>query len=218
MTDIESRQAKIAALLRKAAATEFPAERAAFEKAATKLMAKWEIDERDLAEEATLTQHHMSFRDYGNFASGIATLAIKICNMNGGYAIYNEANRRKGYRKHAEILYYGTDRVRLLLEELIPFFFRQLEYEFMMSRTSSRKDFSVGFCDRVASRLKELQEVVYSESNALVPVNTKAKECMFGNVPGISKTSIQLSYRDSSYFSGTAAGDRADLGLDKITK
>lgn len=215
--DIEDAKRRIDALLRKAASTTHDAERNAFEKKAMELMVKWELTERDIRTEDPIKQHYISTSEHGNFAAGVSLLIMGIVEMNGGFPLFTSREEKHRDRKGSKILLYATDDCMERSMFLAGHLFKQMEYHFVVAKANSRKSFSIAWAEEVVKRLKEAQAIVYSESNALVPVNTKAREkaeSVHGsfstmNLGGVNSTDEEL---------GRTKGQEADLMQDKLTR
>lgn len=215
--DIEDVKRRIDGLLKKAASTEHDAERKAFENKAMQLMMKWELTERDIKSEDPIKQHHIDTSEYGNFAAGVSVLICGIVDMNGGFPLFNTREENHRDRKGSKLLIYATDDCMDRSMWLVKKLFKQMEYHFVVAKASSRKSFSMAWAVTVCDRLKEAQAIVYSESGALVPVNTMAKETAI-KAHG-SFTSVNLGATDSTdEMKGHVKGSEADLMQSKINK
>ena len=221
MTDNSNQQIKrdkmketIDDMLRKSISSEHKSERDLFEQKAIALMVKWDLTERDLKTEDPITVHRIDYREHGNFALGLSTLYLHLADMYGGYGFYDGQDRIKGQRKGARTIVYATDsvieRVELHMKHLI----RQLEYDCMMAKQTRRQAFSMGWAERVAARIKEQLEAAYSESMALVPTNSEAKQKAnaIHNIGG----NLNVGLPVSSYNNGIRVGNTTDIGNSKI--
>ncbi len=205
---------RIRNLLRKAESSEFEAESETFEKKALELMALYELQYRDLAEEDNpdIKEFLIDLSEHGNFTLGVAILYSGIIDIYGGFTLFASGKKRE--RKGSKILVYATqdqmDRATVLIE----FFIRQMQYHFVVAKASSRKSFSKGWAVEVANRLKLANQEVYMGLGALVPTNDRAYEHA-ANIHGSFGT-FNSGETTSDETLGRVKGSEADLGQDKI--
>lgn len=203
---------KARALLAKAADTDHEAEAQAFEAKALALMAKWDIEERDLR---TVDDDHetllLDFTYFGNAGSGAASLACFVAELFGAYgALWSVGDRRAGRVKMT-----GTpsqlQRTQLLIDHLLP----QLRDNILRDRPRSRKSYSLGWAGRVRARLGQLVQAAYAGEGALVPTSAAAREAFVAANGPVHSLNSPINPIDAAR--GSVAGEEADLGGTRLT-
>lgn len=209
--DRDRRAEKIRALLAKAnddAAT--PAEAESYTAMAMRLMAKWDIAERDLRDHTPIEERSLDFTMFGRAQAGVARLAIRVARVFGCTGLL----RHLGDGRPGRVVLFGRagalDDAEMMIAHLVP----QLMRDVARDRPRSRKSYAIAWADRVAGRLLELQEVVYAESHALVPTTIDAEVAMheryhLGAAPGFRPDG-------ASSASGRLAAGSADLAQTRL--
>jgi len=233
MSDDQRLIDKIRGLLAKAEATEFEDEANSFMEKAEELMAKYRIDEAVLqaAGKAAADPIEQVEVKIGKWAKAKGVMIVKLCEAFDCHAIWlsNASKGRLGLVGHTSDL----DVVRVLLTSLEIQLDRALRgvqgYDTGSTR-AKRASFAYGWCSRVGARIAEhygkvladeAEKSGQSESVALVlasrekQVGAKFEE-FYHTKPRYSRRSTRVSSH-SSYESGQAAGDRADIGQGRMT-
>ncbi len=201
-----ARADKVRALLAKAASTTHDGEREAFEAKALELMVKWELAERDLAEGSPLASFTYSVEHMGNARQPSAFFVANLLELFGGYAAYWPGDRT--------VRGFGSRSINADVAALADHLLDQLMADIVRDRPRSRKDYGYGWVTRVQRRLREAHEVIYSQSNALVPTNAEARES-FIEAFGGGRTVSHRAGTDA--LTGDARGSMADLGQQRVT-
>ena len=200
---------RVRAMLAKAASTDHEAEAATFEEHALRLMARWEIEERELRD----AQPHDSFDipcgHFGHAQTGAVLLVAGIARLFGGFAV----RMSDGSRRHTVRLTCTPTQFELasaLIDHLLP----QLMTDVNRDRPRSRRDYAVGWAQRVLERLDEAQARVYAESRALVPTTVAAERAYREQHGPVRRARTLRLGRDA--LTGADAGDRADLDQQRL--
>ncbi len=182
-----------------------PAEAESYTEAALRLMAKWNIAHRDLREHSVIEERSLDFTMFGRAQYGVARLAVMVARVFGCTGL----RRELGDGNVGRVVLFGRaaalDDAEMLIHHLVP----QLMRDVARDKPRSRKSYAVAWADRVAGRLVELQEVVYSESNALVPTTTDADRAMTERYSVVASPRFRAD--SASFHQGRAAGTDADL-------
>lgn len=202
---------RVRSLLAKAASSEFDAESEAFEAKALALMAEHEIAERDLREPSSFEEDLIDLTSFGRAGKGAACLAAWLADLFGGYAVL--VSRRD--RKTGRVLITSTpaqrERIDAMLDHLLP----QLRMALTRDRPRSRMSYSVAWADRVMDRLRVAHAAAYQRRGALVPTSHEARAA-YQAVHGRPHSSAVRIDAESAA-AGSAAGNAADLGFDRLT-
>ena len=201
---------RVRALFTKAASTEYGPEAEAFEAKALALMVEWEIAERDIADAGHGPErHNYDTSTFGNAQWGASALVQWLAPVFGCHAVASSAGNRK-----LHTICYGTPSNVARLDTVLDHLFPQLRADIIRDRPRSRKSYAIGWADRVASRFREVIEVAYSESTALVPTNDAARQAMADDGLRTGTTGHDVNPRDVA--AGERAGSDADLGIDSL--
>lgn len=195
---------RVRAMLAKAASSEHDAEAATFEEHALRLMAHWEIEERELRDAQPHDAYEIPCGHFGNAQAGAVLLLAGVARLFGGYAV----RLSTGSRKHSVQLMCTPSQYEMaeaMADHLLP----QLMGDINRDRPRSRRDYSLGWANRVLERLNEAQERVYSESNALVPTTEAAARAYRERFGPVRRAPTLRVGRDAAV--GAAAGDEVDL-------
>ncbi|MEL7207531.1 MAG: DUF2786 domain-containing protein [Actinomycetota bacterium] len=211
MTD-DDRRAKVVervrAMLAKAASTNHEAEAEAFEEHALRLMAEYQIAERELREAQPHAPHDIECGHFGNAQHAAVVLCAGVAELFGGYGVMV-----KRQRKYAARLMCTPSQFELATP-LIDHLLAQMMHDLNRDRPRSRKDYSLGWVERVLDRLGETRERVYSEAKSLVPTTEAARSAYLDTYgePGRGRR----QYVGANYFEGQVAGDEADLNQQRL--
>ena len=199
----------VRAMLAQAASTTFEAEAETFEAHALRLMAEYEIEQRELRDVDTdYDVHDIACERFGRAQYAAVVLCAEVAKLFGGYGILVRDNRR--YTTRLVV----TDTQFELAKPLIDHLLAQMMSALNHDKPRSRKDYSLGWVYRVLDRLNAAQAVVYSESNALVPTNDAAKAAyveLHGRPDTGRKIVVGANYQD-----GQVAGEGADLNQTRL--
>jgi hypothetical protein len=200
---------RVRAMLAKAASTDHEAEAATFEEHALRLMAAWEIEERELRDAQPHGSYDVPCGHFGNAQTGAVLLVAGVARLFGGFAV----RLSDGHRRHTVRLTCTPTQFELagaLIDHLLP----QLMADVNRDRPRSRRDYSVGWTQRVLERLTEAQARVYTESNALVPT-TEAAERAYREQHGSVRRARTLRVGLDAV-AGAEAGERVDLDQHRL--
>lgn len=211
-TDTQQRQIdRVRSLLAKAASSEFEAESEAFEAKALALMAEHEIAERDLREPSSFGEDLIDLTSFGRAGKGAACLAAWLTDLFGGYAVLVSQRDRKTGRVLITSTPSQRERIDAMLDHLLP----QLRAALTRDRPRSRMSYSVAWADRVMERLRVTHEAAYEQRGALIPTNHEAKAAFTAQHGRARSSGVRIDAESAA--AGTAAGDVADLGFDRLT-
>ncbi|MEM8923153.1 MAG: DUF2786 domain-containing protein [Actinomycetota bacterium] len=199
---------KVRALLAKAASTEHEAEAEAFEEHALRLMADYEIAERELRDVAPHDAHEIDCSHFGRAQTAAVLLCAEVAAMFGGYGVKLSQDRR-----FRALLMCTPSQLELALP-LIDHLLVQLMADLNRDRPRSRRDYSLGWAHRVVTRLEAAQERIYSEAKALVPT-TDAAEAAFIERYGQARRARRQTV-GPEYAVGQEAGEEADLRQHRL--
>lgn len=211
MTDDDKRAKvveRVRAMLAKAASTNHEAEAEAFEEHALRLMADYEIGERELRDVSPHEPHDIDCGHFGHAQHAAVVLCAGVAELFGGFGVMV-----KRQRKYAARLMCTPSQLDLAMP-LIDHLLAQMMNDLNRDRPRSRKDYSLGWVERVTNRLAEAQERVYVDAKALVPTVDAARNAYleaYGNPARGRK-----HYVGQNYFDGQVAGDEADLNQQRL--
>lgn len=201
---------RVRAMLAKAASTTHEAEAEAFEEHALRLMATYEIAERELRDVASHEPHDVPCGHFGHAQHAAVVLCAQVAALFGGYGVMV-----KRQRKYTARLMCTPSQLELAMP-LIDHLLAQMMLDLNRDRPRSRKDYALGWVERVVTRLEEAQERIYSESKALVPT-TDAAERAFVEAYGAPERA-RKQYVGANYYEGQQAGDEADLNQQRLSE
>lgn len=199
---------RVRAMLAKAASTNHRAEAEAFEEHALRLMAAYEIEERELRDAEPHDAHDVPCGHFGNAQYGAVLLCVNAAGLFGAYGVLVRQNRKYSARLMCTPSQF--DMTMALIDHLLAQMMRDLNRD----RPRSRKDYALGWVDRVLDRLNQAQARVYSESTALVPT-TEAAESAYLELYG-QPGKARRQYVGANYVEGQGAGEEADLNQQRL--
>lgn len=198
---------RVQALLAQSVSTNYEPEAEAFEEHALRLMATYEIEERELRDADPHALHEIPLGHFGNAQTGACVLVAQVYKMFGGFAVRSMDNRK------ATMKVMATPSVVELATPLLDHLLAHLQRDILADRPRSRMSYAIGWTEKVVTRLEAAQERIYSESTALVPTTDAAKAAYHDQVGRTTSSSIAVT---GDYRTGQAAGTNADLGQTRV--
>ncbi len=199
---------RVRAMLAKAAATDFEAEAQSFEEHALRLMAAYEIEERELRDSGTYESEHVPCHHFGNAQTGAVLLISGVARMFGAYPV--QVSHSGKFTVSLTATPPQFDLTMTLVDHLFP----QLMADITRDRPRSRRDYSIGWATKVLTRLELTQHRVYAQTDALVPTTTDAEHA-FKSKNGPARKGRRLTV-GHEYNHGVTAGERADLNQQQL--
>ncbi len=227
MTDRRTKMVeRCRALLAKAASTEHEGERDTFEAGAVKIMAEYEIEERELidAGSSDFGLHVFPLDHWGEMKHAVGGLWGSVASMHGALLLINQRRTsfdadtmRFGWSWEAEVR--ATDsqwaRVELIGEHLE----RELVTALVQTQPASLHSFAAAWSVEVVKRLKAAQANAYAEAGtALVPTTQAAEDAaradgtVWADNPQEQAPETDLD----SLVQGMVLGETADLGQRRL--
>ncbi len=195
----------------KAASTDFPEEAEAFESRALRLMAEYEIAERELRDAGDYQSDIIDLTHFGRGGKGAAALACWLADGFGAYGVLWSVGDGKAGRVKITGTPSQLEQLNLLLDHLLP----QLRADLTRDKPRSRMSYSLGWAQRVSERVKAAQVQVYSDCQALVPTNTEAQRAYEEENGRARSSRADVSMFDT--IAGKTAGNNADINQARIT-
>ncbi|MEM7326137.1 MAG: DUF2786 domain-containing protein [Actinomycetota bacterium] len=202
--------ATVAALLAKAASSEFEDEARLFEAKAMELMARYQIEEAELRrpDQVEFGVVEIDVSHFGNAQTGAAHVVWGVYKLFGGFAVVQTVDRRMSMRVSA------TDDVHAIARPLVDHLMGQMMADIVRDRPRSRKSYSVGWFGRMYERLEAAHTETYAEVGALVPTTDAAERHYVERYGRTARHSLRVDQRD--YQAGGVRGSQADLGQSRV--
>ena len=213
--DRQNLVAKVAALLAKAASTEHPPEREAFEAKAQALITRHQIDEAELGVAGVgMSEREVTVEGWGNATRGVVHLWAGVAELTRCSVAH-----RTG-RGWSRVVLFGpeldADLTVRLVEHLLP----QLRLAILNDRPRSRMSYAIGWTHEVVARLAAARERAAAEAAsrrgdgvaaaALIPTSALARQAL-AEAHDL-RTERRAVVESGAYGSGMAAGEQADIG------
>jgi len=188
------------------------AEREAFRVGALRFIEKHRIDVGELREGAEIEHREVWLHGLGNLETPASLLWGVVAEHNNCYATTTIGTGRGV--QHFDL--FGTPEDLDIVSALAEYLLAQLKLDVAKDRPRSRKSYGAGWVDAVEQLLEETRVVVESESKALVPVNTMAKDFAWTLFDGDVQSPLRVDVDRLDSSTGYNAGEMADIGLSKI--
>ncbi len=208
----QARRAKVVErvrlMLAKAASTDHEAEAQVFEERALALMAAHEIEERELRDATPHEPHDIACGHFGHAQYAAVVLCVEVAGLFGAYGVM-----LRHQRKFTARLMCTSAQLDLTMP-LVDHLLAQLMADLNRDRPRSRKDYALGWVNRVLIRLTEARARVYDRAGALVPTVASSAEAyhqQFGTPARGRRQQVGPDFVD-----GQAAGEEADLNQERL--